>query len=131
MKVFRIVLAGAVLAAFSLALPSEDAPEAHVKTMKDLGAQMGKLRKNIDVEANASAMAETMKDVGKFWKERHSEVAMKTCKESRDGALAVAKAAKAGDQAGVSAGMKMIGSGCKGCHDAHREKVSDNVYKIK
>jgi cytochrome c556 len=130
-KLFRIVLAGAVLATFSVALPSEDAPPEHVKAMKSLGENMGKLRKNIDVEENAGAMAETMKEVGAFWKNRNSEVAMKSCKESRDGALAVAKAAKAGDQPGVSAGMKMIGAGCKGCHDTHREKVSDTVYKIK
>jgi len=42
-----------------------------------------------------------------------------------------ARAAAASDKEGVAAGMKMIGAGCKGCYDAHREKVSDTVYKIK
>ncbi|MEZ5402721.1 MAG: cytochrome c [Bryobacteraceae bacterium] len=131
MKRFSIILAGVALAVFAIAAPVEDPPETHVKVMKDLGKQMGMIRKGVDVEANATAMAESMKEVGAFWKDRHSDVAMKTCKESRDGALALAKAAKEGDEAGQKAGMKMIGAGCKGCHDAHREKVGENQYKIK
>lgn len=130
LKAFRVALvATAVVVGVSVA--SEDPTPEHVKVMKDLGSQMGQLRKNVDVEKNATAMAESMKEVGKFWKTRTSDVAMKTCKESRDGALAVAKAAQANDQAGIAAGMKMIGAGCKGCHDAHREKVAENQYKIK
>jgi len=27
--------------------------------------------------------------------------------------------------------MKMIGAGCKGCHDVHREKISDTENLIK
>jgi len=123
------LLAAAVVAGVSFA--SEEPSPEHVKGMKDLGAQMGQLRKNVDVEKNALAMAESMKEVGRLWKDRKSDVGMKTCKESRDGALAVAKAAKADDKAGIAAGMKMIGAGCKGCHDVHREKVGENQYKIK
>jgi hypothetical protein len=116
---------------FAIAAPVEDPPESHVKVMKDLGKQMGQIRKSVDVEQNATAMAESMQEVGAFWKTRNSEIAMKACKESRDGALALAKAAKAGDDAGQKAAMKMIGAGCKGCHDTHREKVGENQYKIK
>jgi cytochrome c556 len=130
-KRISVIVAGIALAVFAIAAPVEDPPEAHVKVMKDLGKQFGSIRKGVDVEQNATAMAESMKEVGAFWKDRGSELAMKSCKESRDGALAVAKAAKEGDEAGQKAGMKMIGGGCKGCHDAHREKVGENAYKIK
>jgi hypothetical protein len=99
--------------------------------LKDIGKQNGQIKKGIDVAENAKAMAKAMKQVAAFWKGRTSEVAMKTCKECRDGALAIAKAAQADDQAGVKAGMKMVGAGCKGCHDVHREKTGENQYKIK
>ncbi|MEZ5356368.1 MAG: cytochrome c [Bryobacteraceae bacterium] len=131
MKRISIIVAGIALAVFAIAAPVEDPPESHVKVMKDLGKQMGQIRKGVDVEQNANAMAASMKEVGAFWKERHSDVAMKTCKDSHDGAVALAKAAHDGDAAGQKAAMKMIGGGCKGCHDAHREKVSDTEYKIK
>jgi len=45
------------------------------------------------------------------------------------GAAAVAEAGD--DKEKLMAGMKMIGGGCKGCHDPHREKISDTEYKIK
>jgi cytochrome c556 len=114
-----------------MAIASEDAPPEHQKWMKDLGGQMGALRKGVDVEQNAAAMHTTMKDVGVWWSKRTSDVAGKSSKDTSDGAAAVLAAAKAGDKAGISAGMKMIGAGCKGCHDVHREKISDTVYKIK
>jgi cytochrome c556 len=114
-----------------MAIAAEDAPPEHQQWMKDLGSQMGALRKGVDVEKNASSMQETMKHVEMWWAKRTSDVAGKSSKDTTDGAAAVVQAAKAGDKAGISAGMKMIGAGCKGCHDVHREKVSDTVYKIK
>lgn len=131
MKNLRYWMAAAVVAAGTFAYALEDPTPEHVDTMKKLGSQMGQIRKGVDVEKNATDMAETMKKVGAFWKGRTSEVAMKTCKESLDGALAVAKAAKENDAAGVKSGLAMVNSGCKGCHDVHREKVGENLYKIK
>lgn len=130
MKRFLVLVAGCALV-ISGALGAEDPPAEHVQWMKDLGAQMGAMRKGVDVEKNAKDMQATLKQVGAFWKARNSEVASKSCGESYKGAAAVAKAAAAGDSAGISEGMKMVGAGCKGCHDAHREKISDTVYKIK
>ncbi|MCC6539294.1 MAG: cytochrome c [Bryobacterales bacterium] len=121
----------AVVATMGLALAGEKPPAEHVQWMKDIGANFGAIRKNVEVEKNANAMAETMKAIGGFWKGRNSEVAMKTCGDTRKGALEVAKAAAANDAAGVAAGIKMIGGGCKGCHDQHREKISDTENLIK
>ncbi|MBL8294083.1 MAG: cytochrome c [Bryobacterales bacterium] len=130
MKRLLTLMAGFALAVTG-ALGAEDPPADHVQWMKDLGGQMGAIRKGADVEKNAKDMQATLKQVGAFWKKRNSEVASKSCGESYKGAAAVAKAAAASDKEGVAAGMKMIGAGCKGCHDAHREKISDTVYKIK
>lgn len=130
MKRLLTLMAGLALA-ITGASGAEDPPADHVQWMKDLGAQMGAIRKGVDVEKNAQSMQATLKQVGAFWKQRNSEVASKTCGESYKGAAAVAKSAAAGDKEGISGGMKLVGAGCKGCHDAHREKVSDTVYKIK
>ena len=122
-----VCTAGLVGAAFA----SEDAPADHKKWMKDLGAQMGAMRKNVDVEKNATEMQAVLKQVGAFWKARSSEDGMKAYKESFQAATQIAKAAQASDKEAQTAGMKMLGAGCKGCHDAHREKVSETEYKIK
>jgi len=130
MKRLVTLMAGFVLA-LTGALGAEDPPADHVQWMKSLGGQMGAIRKGADVEKNAKDMQATLKQVSAFWKQRNSGVASKSCGESYKGAAAVAKAAAASDAEGITAGMKMVGAGCKGCHDAHREKVSDTVYHIK
>ena len=126
-----MLLIAGVAGLVGIAVCSEDAPPQHQRWMKDLGNQMGAMRKGVDVEKNAADMQSTLKELEGWWQGRNSEVAQKSCKDSADGAAAVVKAAQAGDKAGVSAGMKSIGAGCKGCHDAHREKISDTVYRIK
>jgi cytochrome c556 len=130
MKAMKLVLSGFILVA-GIGVSAEDPPADHVQWMKDLGAQMGALRKGVDIEKNATAMQAALKQTGAFWKTRNSDIAMKSCGESYKGAAAVAKAFAANDKEGIAAGMKMIGAGCKGCHDQHREKISDTVYKIK
>jgi cytochrome c556 len=110
---------------------SEDAPPQHKQWMKDLGASMGQIRKGVDVEGNANKMATIGEDVKKWWAGRTSDVAAKACDQMIEGAKKMATAAKAEDKSGVGEGSKMVGASCKGCHDVHREKVSDTEYKIK
>jgi hypothetical protein len=110
---------------------SEDAPPEHKKWMKEQGELMGKLRKGVEVEASAKRMAEVYKEVGAFWAKRTSDVAGKACNDGQAAAAEIATAAAAGNAAGVGAGMKTLGASCKGCHDAHREKISDTEYRIK
>lgn len=129
MKKLLVTSAGLV-SLLGLAMAAEKPSAEHVQWMKHIGAQNGAIRKGVDVEKNANAMAEEMKAVTNYWKGK-SEAADKSCKDITAGANAVAKAAAASDTAGVQAGMKMIGGGCKACHDVHREKVSDTEYLIK
>jgi cytochrome c556 len=118
-------------ALLGLAFASEDAPPEHQKWMKDLGNQMGSLRKGIEVEKNATDMQGVLKEVASFWQKRPSDVGLKSCKDTSDGAAVIVRAAQAGDKAGIAAGMKAVGAGCKACHDVHREKVSETLYRIK
>ena len=61
LRKLAVIVCTAGLAAVAVA--SEDAPPEHVKWMKDLGAQMGAIRKGADVEKNATDMQATLKQV--------------------------------------------------------------------
>lgn len=117
-----------VLIAISLAIPAtvaalEDPPPQHVKWMKESAELQDKIRNGQDVQASARRMEALYKEVEAFWAKRKSDVAVKAC---RDIQAASAKVA-----AGDAAAARGIGAGCRSCHDQHREKVSDTVYKIK
>jgi cytochrome c556 len=127
-----LITSAALVAVMGVAMAAGEKPPAeHVQWMKHLGAQNGAIRKGVDVEKNANAIVEEMKGVTTFWKGRTSDVAAKANADVIAGAQAVAKAAAASDTAGIAAGSKMIGAGCKGCHDVHREKISDTENLIK
>lgn len=128
MKTLKLTFAGLFLAA-AVTSAAEKPSAEHVQWMKDLAAQNGAIRKGVDVAKNATDMQATLKLVGAFWKTRNSEVASKACGTSFKGAAALAAAGD--DKEKQMAAMKMIGSGCKGCHDAHREKISDTENLIK
>lgn len=100
-----------------------DPPPQHVQWMKESGQLQDKIRNGQDVAASAQRLAAIYKEVEVFWAARKSDVAVKA---ARDIQAAAAKVA-AGD---ASAG-RAIGAGCRSCHDQHREKISDTVYKIK
>jgi len=118
------------LAAVPTLAASEDPPPQHVEWMKESGELMGKIRKNVEVEASAKRMATLFKDVEAFWVKR-SETGGKSSKDLQDAANSLAAAASSGDSAALAAAGKGIGGACRTCHDAHREKISETVYKIK
>jgi cytochrome c556 len=121
------LIAGAAFA--GIAIAAEDAPPEHIQWMKDLNNQNGAIRKGVDVEKNAAAMVETMKHVQAFWAKRSSDVAAKASNDTIEGATQIAKAN--GDKEALTAGMKLVGAGCRNCHTQHREKVSETESKIK
>ncbi len=116
------------LLALSLAAPAvlpaaEDPPPQHVQWMKESAQLQDKIRNGQDVEASAKRIQALYKEVEAFWAKRGSEIAVKA---SRDIQAAAAKVA-----AGEAGAARAIGGGCRSCHDQHREKISDTVYKIK
>lgn len=109
---------------------AEDPSPQHVQWMKKTEELQHKIRDNQDVAGSAKGLAALYKEIEGYWGKR-SEVGAKTTKDIQAGAAALAAAAAANDAAGVASARKVIGGGCRGCHDQHREKVSDGVYKIK
>ncbi len=118
------------LCAVPVLIASEEPPAQHVKWMKESGELQGKIRKNEDVAASAQRLAAIYKEVEGFWGPR-SEVGGKAAKDLQVAANALASAATAGDATAVTAASRGVGGACRTCHDAHREKISENVYKIK
>lgn len=98
--------------------------------MKESGELSGKIRKGVDVEASAKRLAAIYKEVEVFWSKR-SEVGGKSARDAQAAANALAKASADGDQQAIAAASKALGGTCRGCHDAHREKISDTEYKIR
>ena len=128
MKTLKLTFAGLLLAA-CVAFAGEKPSADHIKWMKDLAAQNGAIRKGVDVEKNAKEMQATLKLVGAYWKTRNAPDASKACGDTYKGAQAIIDAA--GDKEKLGAAMKMVGGGCKGCHDGHRVKLSDTENEIK
>ncbi|MBI5084417.1 MAG: cytochrome c [Acidobacteria bacterium] len=126
----QTLLLSLAFAAVPCLVASEDPSPQHVQWMKETGALNGKIRKGEDVEASAKRLAALYKDVAVFWSPR-SETGKKTTADIQSGADALAKAAAAGDAAGVAAASRTIGGSCRTCHDTHREKISETEYKIK
>ncbi|MEP7362616.1 MAG: hypothetical protein ABI972_05125 [Acidobacteriota bacterium] len=124
--IFSLALMGGFLLAESI-----DPPENHVNWMKKAGKATGAIKKGEDVEANAKDLAETFTRVGRFYTKRGLETGVKTSADAVTAANAIAKAAADNDKDGISAGAKSLGAACKGCHDVHREKISDTENKIK
>jgi Cytochrome C' len=124
-----LTLAFVLMSGPALVSAEEPTPD-HVNLMKEIGGLNGKIRKGDDVAGNAKLLAAAGKKVESFWGKR-SEVGMKSSQEMIAGANEMATAAAANNAEGIAAAGKKVGGSCRSCHDMHREKVAENVYKIK
>lgn len=114
-----------------------DNHEAFEAAMKKAGKTMGPLKKALDTGAmadaktGATALVEIYDVTEKFWKERKADdaIAMSATGKAAAADLLAAVNGSNGDAAKAAFG-KLAGT-CKGCHDAHREKLADGTYKIK
>ncbi len=129
MKLLRL-LVPVCLAFAPFVFSAEDPTPEHVSLMKEIGSLNGKLRKGEDVEATAKAMAVAGQKTLGFWDKKAPDAAT----SARNMIMAsnmIASAAANKDATATADAMKMLGGSCKSCHDAHREKVGENQYKIK
>jgi cytochrome c' len=66
-----------------------------------------------------------------FWRQRNAGDAVKWSEEGKAAALQLATAAYANDADKAKTALEAVNGSCKGCHDAHREKIADGKYRIK
>ena len=107
------------------------------KLMKEVGDIAKRFKPNQDnknaagLAKDASRLSEINKQTAAFWKSRKFDDATKWATDSAEAANAAATAANAGDWDKVKGSVGAVMKNCKSCHDAHREKVEDGVYRIK
>ncbi len=119
---YRLMIATLCFTAIGLA---EDDLESW---MKAAGAGAGAIKKSLDAKNNADAAEAAHKLEGVFENvEKYctgkSEDAAKFAGSAKSAAKEIAEAAHAGNSDAASAAFGKLGASCKGCHEAHREKV--------
>jgi len=136
----RKILLGLILFAFSFsAVHAAEAMDE--KQFQKLMKQVGKVSKDFKtnfeakngaaLEKDAATAAAAYKEMAGFWKTRKADDAAKWSEDSATAATAMAAAVKAGNWDSVKTHWNAVSKNCKGCHDAHREKLPDGGYKIK
>ena len=122
----KSLLVVTAICAFSGLAGAQD--DAQYQTwMRSIQPAMRAIRGTDEAAAKEEAkkLADVFDKVAAFWKERHSEEAVKLSETARDAAKAIASGS--GDKA---ANVQAIGATCTPCHMAHREGAAPN-FKIK
>lgn len=83
------------------------------------------------VKSNAAALSHDFAVMAAWWEGRGTTAAVKLADQGHEGAMALEKAAMAGDAAAAKEAMGMISGTCKSCHTAHRVKNDDGSWGFK
>ena len=117
---------------------AEKPPAAFQQAMKDSGAALQKIGKDVEakdydaVAAGAAALkAVFMGPVGKHFTDAKMDEALEKCKAAYAAADALEKAAKSKNETAVADARKGMAATCAGCHAAHRERLADGTFEIK
>lgn len=134
----RLVLSSALLTLLGVTTFAQNDAEAnHTKWMKDTGATMGSLKKNLDAKSGDAAAADAKKlqtlftQVHDFWAEKKVDDAVTSSKEAGSAFEEIGKLAASGNFDEASAAFKKAQGACGSCHKVHREKAADGSYKYK
>jgi len=134
MKKFWFAFATLTMASLLMAAVSEAELE---KKMKMAGDGMGGIRKGMQandmkaVAAYAKLVVQGLEGTESFWADRHMNDGVTFTKDGLAAAKELVSAAEAGHADHAKTAASKVGGSCKGCHDAHREKLPDGKYKIK
>jgi hypothetical protein len=133
MKLSRLGL-GVAAAAGMLLFAQEDADfTTQMKACGDAAGALRKLEQKTGPEAvkRAERIGGTYEYMIGFWRQRNANDAVKWSEEGKAAAVQLAAAASKNDADAARTAYSALGSTCKSCHDAHRERVSEGKYKIK
>lgn len=81
------------------------------------------------VTDSASALTHAFGETEPFWKQRPD--ALKWAHDARQQAEAIQAAVAANNWPSVKSAADTLGKTCQGCHEAHRERLSDGTFRIK
>jgi len=124
-----------LLLAAGFALVAQENP-AFVAWMKGMNTVTDALKQmNPKTGENAVRSAERLGGVYEemigFWRQRNAADAVRWSEQGKALALELATAAYAGDDAKATAAFTALGTTCSQCHEAHREKIAEDKYRIK
>ena len=135
----RTLVWAVIVAAFGLsALANEKPPAPFQAAMRENGATMQKLAKDVeakDYDAVAASAAifkcNFAGPVGKYWTDAKNDDGLKKCTDAYNAADGLEKAAKSRNDMAVADARKSLQSSCGSCHMAHREQLPDKTFEIK
>ena len=104
--------------------------------MKEIGATVEILRKDLDADlaaaaATASKLEGLLKETEDFWTEFKTKDAIDAAKGAQGVVRAVAAAARNKDLQNAKNAASGLGKFCAACHNSHREQLPDKSYRIK
>jgi cytochrome c556 len=111
--------------------------DAYKSWMKATPGHVGGIRKNLEAKAHDAVVTDAKKlenifgQSAEFWTKKGVSDAAGWSKDAQAAAAKLATAAAAGDADGAAAAFKSVTGSCKGCHEAHRDKLADGSYKLK
>jgi hypothetical protein len=88
---------------------------------EELGDQL-RARSGDKAADAATALEKILSQTQAYWAAKHADDIVAIARESRELAVAVAKAAKAGQFDKAAADAKTMGARCNACHDLHPER---------
>jgi cytochrome c556 len=132
-----VILAVGLGAAIGAQAPAPVTIEQHEAAMKGVQQAMGAMNKNLkgamltEAAANAEELGKLFAQVEQFWTRNKKDDAIKLAQTARQGAMAVATAAKAGDAAGAQMAAQNVQGTCKQCHGMYREGNPQEGFRLK
>jgi len=120
-----MMIAAAGIGAVAMAFAQQHRPYDQI--MKDVGTTFASLKKNLDSNSAAAAVADAAKlqvlfaETEMFWAPLDTQDAVKFAKGAKDAASAVGTAAKTNDMKTAQVSYSAIQKNCANCHFAHRE----------
>ena len=134
-----IILSVAVATSLSLAvLANENPPADFQAAMKENGATLQKMAKDIEAKDHAAIAADAAVlkrnfagPVGAYFKGAKNADALKMCTEAYNASDALEKAVKAMNDAEIATARTSVQGACAACHKAWRVQLPDKTFEIK
>ena len=124
-----ILIAGAIAGSVLAAAAFAEQHRPYNEIMKDVASAFASLKKSLDANSAAAAVADAAKLQGlfteteAFWAPFETKDAMNFAKSAGDAAAAVSAAAKNNDVKAAQSSYAVIQKNCANCHFAHREET--------
>jgi cytochrome c556 len=119
-------------------LANEKAPADFQAAMKENGATLQKLAKDIEGKDHAAVAADAAVlkrnfagPIGTYFKGAKNADALKMCTEAYNASDALEKAAKAMSDTEIATARTSVQGACGGCHKAWRVPLPDKTFEIK